>query len=132
MPDSQPATTHAPSRVQRESTSAPAATSTMPTKRMNARPLTGDLRSKSRARYFSQSTSRLVNLSAPATMGRTPYPIRSVSRALSAMVRLLPTQFDGALGDVHLLRIGSPDAAHSPHHPGSADHRRRLLGPLAV
>src|SRR6184192_3334689 len=45
--------------------------------RMNVRPSTGSRRSTSGLKYCSQSASRLVNLSAPATIGTSPYPTRN-------------------------------------------------------
>src|SRR5207253_9611449 len=47
---------------------------------------TGSRRSTLGLRYRSQSTSRLVNLSAPATIGTSPYPIRNSVFASDGML----------------------------------------------
>src|SRR5438128_2799315 len=78
--------TRAPPTRGRRSTRSPAAISNRPTRRMNVRPSTGRRRSTSGLRYLSQSTKRLVNLSAPATMGTSPYPIRNSALASDGML----------------------------------------------
>src|SRR5438105_2265690 len=85
MAASHPDTSAPPTRGRR-STRSPAAISTRPTRRMNVRPSTGRRRSTSGLRYLSQSTKRLVNLSAPATMGTSPYPIRNSVLASDGML----------------------------------------------
>src|SRR5207248_7487196 len=85
MAASHPDTSAPPTRGRR-STRSPAAISTRPTRRMNVRPSTGRRRSTSGLRYLSQSTKRLVNLSAPATMGTSPYPIRNSALAPDGML----------------------------------------------
>src|SRR5436309_6085420 len=85
MAASHPDTSAPPTRARR-STRSPAAISTRPTRRMNVRPSTGRRRSTSGLRYLSQSTKRLVNLSAPATMGTSPYPIRNSVLASDGML----------------------------------------------
>src|SRR5882724_11523733 len=77
------ADTTAPPTRGRGRTSSPAAISTTPTSRMNVRPSTGSRRSTLGLRYRSQSTSRLVNLSAR----RRSAP----DRILSATASLHPT-----------------------------------------
>src|SRR5207253_4613238 len=62
----------------------PATISMMPTMIMNVRPLNGSMLAKNGAIYFSQCTSRLVNLSSPATMGTIPNTIFRVDQTGSA------------------------------------------------
>src|SRR3954468_11864564 len=65
-----------------KSTPMPATISMMPTTSMKA--CAGTMCAKGGARYFCQSTSRLVNLSSPATMGTTPNTTRIVRQTASA------------------------------------------------
>src|SRR5207249_4838584 len=100
---SQPAT-NAPPRRGRRRTSSPTPISVTPTSRMKVRPSTGSRRSTLGLKYRSQSTSRLVNLSAPATIGTRPYPIRNSVFASDGML-VPPT------GKLRLRRVrGSPEA----------------------
>src|SRR5438093_9617422 len=79
MHQSQMATIHANRRVQGvKSTPMPATISMMPTKSMNAVGLIGIKLRKVGDRYFSQATSRLKNLSSPATIGTRPKTMRNV------------------------------------------------------
>src|SRR5690242_14836202 len=68
-----------------KSTPMPATISMIPTTSMNA--CAGTMCAKGGARYFCQSTRRLVNLSSPATMGTRPKTTRSV-RQTASLVRL--------------------------------------------
>src|SRR5437899_7818824 len=99
----QPAITAPPTRGRRR-TSSPAPISITPTSRMKVGPSTGNRRSTLGLKYRSQSTSRLVNLSAPATIGTRPYPIRN--RVFASDGMLVPPT-----GKLRLRRVrGSPEA----------------------
>src|SRR5207245_8790447 len=85
MQRSQIPTTQAKTRVHRVAMRPrPATISMMPTMIMNVRPLNGSMLAKNGAIYFSQCTSRLVNLSSPATMGTIPNTIFRVDQTGSA------------------------------------------------
>src|SRR4051812_26826929 len=64
------------------STPTPATISMIPTAIMN--PCAGTAWAMNGARYLDQSTSRLVNLSRPATMGTSPKTMRIVDHVMSA------------------------------------------------
>src|SRR5439155_7089626 len=121
MAASHPDTSAPPTRGRR-STRSPAAISTRPTRRMNVRPSTGRRRSTSGLRYLSQSTRRLVNLSAPATMGTSPYPIRNSALASDGMLAP-PTG--------RLRRRGGPGSPRS-RLVLLLDHRNPQLDPAVL
>src|SRR5690349_2347432 len=97
----------------RRRTRIPAAISTSPTSRMKVRPSTGSLRSTSGLRYCSQSVSRLVNLSAPATMGTNPYPSRIIDFA------------SDRIAHPRTPSLGLGGRRGSPRPPGARGRRRR-------
>src|SRR5947209_19474860 len=103
MQRSQMPTMMAKVRVHRvASTPRPATISMTPTMYMKVRPLKGSIEANAGAMYFDQSTSRLVNLSRPATMGTIPNTSFKVAKTLRAVA---PSAVRSAASDMSYLHF---------------------------
>src|SRR3954465_10058211 len=106
MQRSQTPTTTAKVRVHRVArTPRPATISMTPTMYMKVRPLNGSILANAGAMYFSQLTSRLVNLSSPATMGTIPNTSFMVANTLRAVAASMSLPDASDMTDLHFPNL---------------------------
>ena len=103
------------------STPRPATISMTPTMYMKVRPLNGSIDANAGAMYFDQSTSKLVNLSRPATMGTIPNTSFKVAKTLLAVV---VSRVRSAASDM-TTSISKPTMFESVSGMGSPERPRR-------
>src|SRR5438045_8681043 len=101
-----------------------------PTMYMKVRPLNGSIDANAGAMYFDQSTSKLANLSRPATMGTIPNTSFKVAKTLLAVVdhrvRSAASDMTTSISKPRMFESVPELARPAPH--GTRAVARRQLG----